>query len=196
MSRNNRSGFSVLEAIIVLAISGTALLLVFEMGVSGSQRGFRLGNRALAAADADPGAGSLRAIIRGARFDSAGRAMAGARGPIGDARVFSTPVSVDRATVCGPAGPGSLQLALTPTPRGDLLTCSTGRDNPPRTLLDLRPSRGRFAYSDDAVVWRESWARRSPPPGRRLYVRLTSPDGRVDIVEVVDFEPDTPGARP
>ncbi|HRD29948.1 MAG TPA: hypothetical protein PLO65_16750, partial [Caulobacter sp.] len=95
MPRSHRSGFSVLEAIIVLAISGTALLLVFEMGVSGSQRGFRLGNQALSAADAEPGAGSLRAIIRGARFDSAGRSTAGARGPVGDARVFSTPVSVD-----------------------------------------------------------------------------------------------------
>lgn len=196
MSRNNRSGFSVLEAIIVLAISGTALLLVFEMGVSGSQRGFRLGNRALAAADADAGAGSLRAIIRGARFDSARQAAAGARGPIGDARGFSTPVSVDRATVCAPAGPGSLQLALTSTPRGDLLTCSAGRDNPPRTLLDLRPSRGQFTYSEDAVLWRSTWTRRSPPPGRRLYVRLTSLDGRTDIVEVVDFEPDPAEIRP
>ncbi len=187
---SRRAGFSILEALIVLAISGTALLLIFEMGASGSQRGFRLGNRALAAADAEPGAGSLRTIVRGARFDVVRpvATLERVRGPVGDSRTFSTPASLDRSTACAPAGPApAVSLILSSTTHGDILTCRTTEDGPAIILIDLTPSRGRLSYSEDAVVWRDSWARRSPPATGRLYVRLTSDDGTVDIVEQADL---------
>lgn len=181
MTPTTRDGFSVIEALVVLMIAGTALLLVFQVGIDGAQTGFRLGRRALATADAEPGIGSLRTVIRGARFGDRPRTLAG---PVGNTRGFTTAASLDRAGLCGEAGPaGRLSVRLEATAEGDLLTCAAAGGTA-TVLIDLRPTRARFSYSDDAAVWRAT-ARppRTAAPGRRLYVRLTSDDGTLDIVE-------------
>lgn len=182
MTPTARDGFSVIEALVVLMIAGTALLLVFQVGVDGAQTGFRLGRRALATADAEPGIGSLRTVIRGARLGDRPRVLAA--GPVGDTRGFTAAASLDRAGLCGEAGPaGRLSVRLEATEAGDLLTCARA-GGASSVLIDLRPTRARFSYSDDATTWR---ATARPPktatPGRRLYVRLTSDDGTLDIVE-------------
>lgn len=183
MTPRGRRGFSVIEALVVLMITGTALLLVFEIGVKGAETGFRMGRRALDAADAEPGLDSLRIIIRGARFGDRPRAFV--RPAAGDARGFAADVSLDRAGVCGPAGPiGRLELRLTASQGGDLLTCGRAGERP-RVVLDLSPARGRFSYSDDGAVWRNTAGgdRARAASNRKLYVRLTSDDGALDLVE-------------
>ena len=47
----SRAGFSILEAIIALAITGFAMTVVLSIGTRGSQMGFGLGNRILSATD-------------------------------------------------------------------------------------------------------------------------------------------------
>jgi hypothetical protein len=45
------AGFSLIEAAIMLAVAGMALMLIFAVATRSSQQGFRLGRNALAVAD-------------------------------------------------------------------------------------------------------------------------------------------------
>lgn len=187
-----RSGFTVIEALVVLLIGAAALLLVFQVGVDGSRTGLRLGNRALSVVEAEPGIDSLRLALRGWLPDVAtGVLTAEMRG---DARGLSGRMDLERPTLCAEAGPARrLDLILVSTSDGDLLTCAAPGAEA-ATLVDLRPARGRFAYSADGEHWSaalgEAVARTR---GDRLYVRFTSSDGALDIIEDVHAFDDEAG---
>ena len=179
----NRAGFSVMEALVVLLITGMALTLIFEVGVFSAKSSLRLGRRALAAADGEPGADSLRSLLRG--IDFGGRPQVFDSVARGDSRGLVAQVNLDRPTLCADAGPFQrVQLRLQATPAGDLLTCSKNPLEDPVLIMDLRPGRGRFSYSNDGEHWRGDLrsGSRAPAPSR-LYVRLTIEDGRLDIAE-------------
>lgn len=185
VSMSDRPGFSIVEALVVLLVTGAALTLIFEVGVFGAQSGFRLGRRALAAADGEPGAESFRAIVRG--MDFGGRPEAFDRISNGDARGWIARVNLDRPTLCADAGPFQhIQIRLKTTAEGDLLTCSADGATEPVVMMDLRPSRARFSYSDDGEHWRNRLPSGGAAQGmQRLYVRLATDDGRLDIAEEV-----------
>ena len=73
-----------------------------------------------------------------------------------------------------------------------MLTCARAPGVTPVVLMDFRPARAAFRYSEDGAAWRDSWRRATPPPDGRLFVRLTTSDGAVDIVEVADLADLTP----
>lgn len=171
-----RAGFSVIEALVVLLIGGAALLMIFQVGVQGSQTGLRLGNRALSVADAEPGIESLRLILRGlARSSRSGAAAEG------DARGLLATVDLERPTLCAGAGPAhTLELRLVSRGNAENLTCGHTRGEP-EVLLELGATRGRFSYSADGRVWRSQL--RDVPAEGALYLRLSTDDGVIDIVE-------------
>lgn len=179
----NRAGFSVMEALVVMLITGMALTLIFEVGVFSAKSSLRLGRRALAAADGEPGADSLRSLLRG--IDFGGRPQVFDSVARGDSRGLVAQVNLDRPTLCADAGPFQrVQLRLQATPAGDLLTCSKNPLEDPVLIMDLRPGRGRFSYSNDGEHWRGDLRSTSgAPASSRLYVRLTTEDGRLDIAE-------------
>ena len=64
MQTARRAGFSLIEALVVLAIGGMALAVIFSIGIKAGDTGFSLGRRAMSVADADVAISDLRAIIR------------------------------------------------------------------------------------------------------------------------------------
>ena len=63
--RRSRSGFSVLEAMIALVITGLALTLIFSIGNRASTNGFSLGRRVLGVTDQQIETLSIGALLRG-----------------------------------------------------------------------------------------------------------------------------------
>ena len=58
-------GFSLIEALVVLVVTGAALMLVFSVGARSTEIAFRLGRRALDLADRQVSTDALRVMIRG-----------------------------------------------------------------------------------------------------------------------------------
>src|SRR4051812_18705711 len=62
---SDEAGFSLMEAPIMLAVAGMALMLIFAVATRSSQAGFRLGRNALAVADRELADDSFRALVQG-----------------------------------------------------------------------------------------------------------------------------------
>jgi hypothetical protein len=193
-----RTGFSLLEALIVLIVAGAALMLVFAIGGHAARTGFQLGRGTLAAADAEVSEDELRGLIRGLQLPPSAvdpRAF-GMQPFLGDAKGFQADVLLDRPGLCAAAGPaGRLSVAIEAEADGDVVTCATptGRKV---VVANLRPRRVRFAYSADGIAWNDLWSTRlawssvrRDPSARALYVRLASDDGVIDIIERADSGP-------
>jgi hypothetical protein len=178
-----------------LLVAGMAIMLVFAIGGQSARTGFSLGRRALSVADAQLAEDQLRGIVRGlvlAPRETDPKSL-GLTPLNGDARGFRGLVLLDRAGLCGEAGPAEeVKMALETRPDGDAVTCQSG-SSPAVLLDDLSPRRATFAYSVDGAHWTDTIA--APPatgPSRvatavrspqTVYIRLASTDGRIDIVE-------------
>ena len=186
-----RRGFSLIEALIVLAVAGAALMLIFSVGLRSTEIAFRLGRRALDVADRQLATDALRGVIRGLTITPTGSPPPARGGEVfGDARGFSGPAVLAAATPCAGSGPlGRVTITLVGDGKGDVVTCQAD-GGPATALVDLRPRRARFSYSDDGLRWRDAW-RDTPeltagiqnPRERAVYVRLATDDGRIEVVE-------------
>ncbi len=177
---------------MVLAIAGMALALVFGVGMRGVQTGFRLGRRALDAADQEVAQDSLRTLLRGLSVPPAGMdaVRAGVREPSGGPKSLQGDAVLDADTPCADAGPArDVRLEIDSAPDGDILMCAVGQGTR-RTLLDLRPRRASFAYAGNGRGWNSAWPEPpafGPGPGavraRRVFVRLATDDGQVEVLD-------------
>lgn len=109
-----RSGFSLIEALVVLAIGGMALAIIFSIGVKAGDTGFGLGRRAMSAADSDVAASDLRTLIRSLALRPPDTFLGGLDQPVvGDPIRLEGDVVIERATQCAPQGwAGRLVLAV------------------------------------------------------------------------------------
>ncbi len=189
-------GFSVMEAIIVLAITGLALTLVFSIGSRASEMGFRLGRRALGVADSQIATDSFRVLVSGIAlppFDMPAAAPDGVDYAFrGNATHFEGVLVSTRATPCvgaGPAGRVSLSLDFQQGHAG--LGCALpGRA--PVQIADLGPAPARFSYSVDGAEFTDAITLSAGPPAsgmpgpdaqlRRVFIRLSNADGSVQTV--------------
>lgn len=185
-----RPGFSLIEALVVLAVGGMAIAIIFTIGVKAGDTGFSLGRRAMSAAERDIAISDLRASIRsltvrpGATFDPAlDRAM------VGEPRRLVAEVVMERATQCAPLGwAGAMTLTIEEADGGTTLFCeAAGRKVP---LLAGNPKDAEFRYSRNGQTWSPSFTN-APTPADRLneprhdavVVRFT---GSVDVIERAD----------
>jgi len=190
-----RRGFSLIEALVVLAVAGAALMLIFSVGLRATDIAFRLGRRALDVTDRQVAADSLRAIVSGLTLPGLGGGAAnGAEPVVGEPRRLVGGAVLATATPCAGAGPvARLTVRIAGDAQGDVVTCQVdgGRET---ILLDVRPRRAALAYSEDGARWSDRWRadptspfdtidRRAPAAARDVYVRLTTDDGRVTLIE-------------
>ena len=189
-----RAGFSLMEAMVVLAVAGMALMLIFAVATTASGHGFRLGRLALGAADAEVADDAFRNLVAGLEIaptpPAPGKLQAEQfeGGPEG----FSGPAVLGRGSACAPAGPvAGLRVEIVRTAQGDRVACkSRGAE---AVLLQLSGP-AAFAYSEDGRSWTSRWTDRpafglSATTGklrfsRRLWVRLATGDGRFEIIAV------------
>lgn len=188
--RSDRSGFSLIEALVVLAIGGMALAIIFSIGIKAGDTGFGLGRRALSVADADIAASDLRSLIRSIALRPARTAIRGLDTPIsGTPSRLEADVVLERATQCAPQGwAGRLTLTIEPRGGNTLLTCRAGERE--AVLMDVRGLNGVLSYSSDGLTWSSTYA---PAIGvtddeafaalrsETLWVRFAA--GAVDVVE-------------
>lgn len=190
-STTRQGGFSLIEALVVLAVAGAALMLIFSVGVRSTEIAFRLGRRALDLADRQVSTDALRALVRGLVVPPTGpEVRTGPLDPAGTSRGFVGPAILATATPCAPSGPSArIVVSLIGDARGDVVACQAD-GGPTVVLADLRPRRARFSFSEDGVRWRESWRatpdlldRARPARERGVYVRLATDDGRIEVIE-------------
>ena len=167
-----RSGFSLIEALVVLAIGGMALAIIFSIGTKAGDTGFGLGRRAMAAADADVATSDLRSIIRSLALRPSDTFADDVDRPVvGDAARLEGDVVMERATQCAPQGWAG-QIVLTIERRGadHVLTCSAaGRT---AVLIDTAHSPAAFWYSTNGETWTPSYS--NQPVGPRNIGELRS----------------------
>ncbi|TCS10469.1 type II secretion system protein [Caulobacter sp. BK020] len=204
-STARRRGFSLIEALVVLAVAGAALMLIFSVGVRSTEIAFRLGRRALDLADRQVSTDALRGVVRGLVIPPTGSgARTGATDATGTPRRFGGPAVLATATPCAGSGPAAwVEVSLVGEADGDVITCRAD-DGPAVVLADLRPRRARFSYSEDGERWRDSWRatprlmdRALAPREQGVYVRLATDDGRVEVIErATSGRPGPPPAAP
>lgn len=188
MQTARRSGFSLIEALVVLAIGGMALAVIFSIGIKAGDSGFSLGRRALSVADADMAISDLRSIIRSITVRPPAAVLEGVDRPLlaGPDRL-EVDVVMERATGCAPQGWAGRMTLSVQTQGEPALMCEAGG----RTTALMPLPKGvpaALSYSEDGQAWAPTFE--SPRAtvmnlesmlSRRLMVRLKA--GPVDVVE-------------
>ena len=184
-----RTGFSIVEALVVLAISGMALAIIFSIGVKAGDTGFSLGRRAMSAADLDLSVSDVRSILRSFDIRPVDTFVDGVDEPlVGTSDRIEGSAVMERATQCAPQGwAGRLQLSIEGDAQDRVLMCRAGAN--PAVLFRLGASTAAFTYSLDALSWSNAYEnRRSQTPSeigaqaQAVYFRFRA-EGVADIVE-------------
>lgn len=193
------AGFSVLEAVIVLAITGLALTIVFSIGSRASEMGFRLGRRVLDISDSEIATLGFHTVVSSMVAPSSSDAAPGEKysppSLVGDPQHLEAEAITDRKTTCGAEGElGLVKLTVQNAPARAVLYCQAG-SGPSVPLLDLGKHTVSFSYSTDGETWTDTvTVHPGKPPGvdaegfkrgvpKTVFVRLSSTDGAVTLVE-------------
>ena len=191
-----RAGFSLIEALVVMAIGGMALAIIFSIGTKAGDTGFKLGRGAMDAADADVALSDLRTVLASFVLRPPSTALADVDEPMsGEESRLTGDVVLRRATICGPQGwAGRLTLVIEPFEGGRRLSCEKGGER--ATLLDLPRGSGRFRYSTDGADWTTVYS--NDPDGfgapaevtqLQLFIRFQAGSDGVDVVQSLSSGP-------
>ena len=190
MQSARRSGFSLIEALVVLAIGGMALAVIFSIGVKAGDTGFALGRRAMSVADADVAQMDFRSLVSSLSLRPPNTIDPDSDRPvIGSAKKLEADVVTERATACAPNGwQGRLTLSIDVAEGRQVLNCQAGE----RIVALMTLPAGQdatLAYSTDLMNWVSQYE--SPPQmmtidhfkHQKLWVRLKA-GPRLDVIEV------------
>ena len=196
MQTARRAGFSLIEALVVLAIGGMALAVIFSIGIKAGDTGFSLGRRAMSVADADVAISDLRSIIRSVSLRPPATIMEGVDQPLlAKPDRLEVDVVMERATGCAPQGWAG-RLILTFSLEGEpALLCQAG-DRTTALMSLPRGVEAALSYSEDGQTWTPTFETPTKPSlsmdgmrSRRIFVRLKA--GPVDVIETASTG--TPG---
>ena len=187
-------GFSILESIIVLAVTALALTVVFSIGAKETDAAFRMGRHALAAADQQVDLESTREVLRSFAVPAADGKEQEFTGLRAQPDSLSGPAVLWRDTRCAPAGPVvGLTLALVSDEKSTEVTCSVA--NGSSVFIGSLPDSGaRLQYfAKNSTDWSPTWtpdtassqleSEVEAPTRRVLYVRIIDGHGRIYLLE-------------
>ena len=200
-SLRRKAGFTLLESLIVLAVTGLTLGLVFSVTSRSAVTGYRLGERAQGVAEGQVATAAYRDAISSFMVPVLTTEALGTFDPerdttdtalIGEARQVSGEWLANRGGPCGPVGAyGRITLALSPLNGGTALTCQID-DQEPRLLMTLKWRDAQFQYSENGVDWLPSWTIQAgeyvelqadpASEARKVYVRVVAEDGSSDLM--------------
>jgi type II secretory pathway pseudopilin PulG len=202
------AGFTLLEALIALAVTGLAVTVILDVGMRGVGTGFRLGSRAIDRANQQVSLQAIRdtlddlvvppiAISSAAAEAETEEAEAEGQGDTfeGEATTLSAYVIAARDTPCLPVG-GQGRLTLTITVEGGRTQVSCQlNDEDAVALANLSWPDASFSYSEDGITWTDNWVvtrgenvEQAVVPDaelRQVYVRLSSSDGANELIGLV-----------
>jgi prepilin-type N-terminal cleavage/methylation domain-containing protein len=184
-----RAGFSLIEALVVLAIGGMALAIIFSIGIKAGDAGFSLGRRATSAADLDVSVSDARVMIRSIALRPPETFNAQVDRPVvGAADRLEADVVMERATQCAPQGWAGRMILVVEREGGQgMLTCEAGGEA--ATLITTSDPTARLSYSTDGVTWSDTYESATQAEASddgqmhsiRLYVRFQG--GAVDVMD-------------
>ena len=184
-----RHGFSLIEALVVLAIGGMALAIIFSIGIKTGDTGFKLGRRAMSAADEDIFLSDFRSTVRSIALRPVETSNAALDLPIiGRPDRLEADVVMDRATGCAPAGfAGRISLNLEYNQGKVSVICQAGTRR--AVFAVVSDPNVKLSYSEDGVRWsdeytsapRPAFSSESSVHSISLIVRLKI--GSMDVVE-------------
>lgn len=189
MQPRPRSGFSLIEALVVLAISGMALAIIFTIGKKAGDTGFGLGRRAMAASESDIAISDLRTLIQSVALRPVASFAPEIDIPVlGTDKRFEADVVMSRANQCAPLGwAGRITVSVESDRGHNQLVCEA--DGNKSVLIDLGTAAASFSYSRDGKSWSPGYT--NAPQGaaaattlhsETVWVRFASPEFG-DIVE-------------
>jgi hypothetical protein len=202
-SRTSKAGFTLIEALITLALTSLTVGVLFTIGARGGTTGFRMGARALDVADAQLAGEAFRATVASFLVPPLTTVAQTGGGTEDDATLTTFLGDADhvegqwlaaRASPCAVIGAtGHLVLAINRQADKSLLTCQLD-DADPIVLVDFKGKAARFQYSEDGVNWVDAWtveagqqvadSARPSAEQRKVYVRAATDDGSADLVEI------------
>ena len=196
-----RAGLSVVESLVVLAITSLLLIALFSAASQGVRAGFNLSSRSIDTADRAVGVAGLRELLRGVRLPGADRRDAPFEGE--PSRLTAAVIPL-RTTPCAGAAPSRVRLEVTQENGRTRLTCrSPGGEA--TVLIDLGARPAAFSYALAGRPWTDHLSARpvaatargaQPPASARLWMRLASDDGTFAVIEAVDPGPPLREAPP
>ncbi len=193
MQTARRAGFSLIEALVVLAIGGMALAVIFSIGIKAGDTGFALGRRAMSVADADVAISDFRAIIRSLSLRPPASIVAGVDLPIlAEPNRLEADAVMERATGCAPQGwAGRLTLTIETQGAERVVMCQAGARKTPILTLPRGSAAAAFSYSPDGATWSPSFETPRNAPinmenfrSQSLWVRLNG-GPKMDVVDLV-----------
>lgn len=187
--RSARLGFSLIEALVVLAIGGMALAIIFSIGVKAGDTGFSLGRRAMSAADLDVATSDARTLIRSIAVRPPGTFNDALDRPIlGRSDRLEADVVMERATQCAPLGwAGRMTLAVEARNGQTALICEAGEQR--ATLITTTDRSAALSYSRDGANWSDAFElagrteTESDGPMRSITLFVRFRGGAVDVLE-------------
>jgi len=196
-----QNGFSLMEALVTLAIGSLLLSLLFSLTSQFVDQGFRLGNRALAQAERFPGRESLSVVLDSLVLPGGGFGLDGPDSSFrGRTDGLSAMSLAPRSTRCGPAGYRPISLSIETIESGWSLTCSA-QGQEPAVLASGSGAPPRFEYGN-GEDWRETSEVLSPLDPRtrtdplaetaqdgarlRLGIRLVDAQGRAMVAGLAE----------
>jgi hypothetical protein len=209
-TRPNRrvAGFTMIEALAALAVTGLTLTVMFSIGMKNIQAGYRLGHRAVDHANQQVSAGAVRDVLN-SMITPAFNPMSQAaeqeaetndENGVGDEfdgapDTLSGYIVAARDNPCLPTGgEGRVTLSFKSDNNRTRLMCQINTDDPV-VLADLGWPDAAFSYSEDGTTWSDTWqvirgqtvdaAAVPDAEQREVYVRIASRDGANQMIELV-----------
>jgi hypothetical protein len=202
------AGFTLIEALATLAVTGLTLSVMFSLGAKNIAAGYRLGHRAVDHANQQVSTGAVRDVLdsmvvpaltlaaqaaedeaetndqngMGDEFDGAPDTLAGY-------------IVATRDNPCLPVGgEGRITLSFKHDHDRTLLMCQVNGEDPV-VLGNFGWPDAAFSYSEDGTTWTDNWqvirgqtvdnAINPSSEEREVYVRIASRDGVNQVVELV-----------
>lgn len=165
-------GFSLIEALVVLAIAGMVLAIVFSIGIRAGDAGFALGRRALESSDSDISRSDFRVIVQSMALRPNNMFAAGDPATVGADRRLESEVVMARSTQCALKGwAGILRLEIRDqVGGGSAVVCLAGDRE--IVLFRVPRAQAQFSYSVDGVNWTPTFD--NTPPDRQDFANIRS----------------------
>jgi prepilin-type N-terminal cleavage/methylation domain-containing protein len=179
VARAGERGLSLIEVLVVLAITSAMAAIMFSTTSTGVRENFEIATKGLDYADRATAEATFRRVLRGVvQPDAAPGGPPPVTTAAGTPAALVIATELDEAAACAPKGHYSvLMLRIVSSGQGGRLLCEGGERT--TEMLVWRSGRATFAYSRDASTWSDRWPAQPLTFGQTRGSAASDVDARV-----------------